>query len=123
MDHAFLVETYASERLKKWGAPKWPPKPPSVRSAPAQPGRSSKPPSVRSAPAQPGRSSKPLDTRTGFYPAARARWASSSCALVNSGRPTEAGARPANAARGASPTSSARSIAIPRRAAACATRS
>ena len=25
----------------KWGAPKWPPKPPSVRSAPAQPGRSS----------------------------------------------------------------------------------
>src|SRR5205807_6705137 len=28
--------------LGKWGAPKWPPKPPNVRSAPAQPGRSSR---------------------------------------------------------------------------------
>src|SRR5882672_1570643 len=38
---------------RKWGAPKWPPKPPNVRSAPAQPGRSSNAPGTRGAPAKP----------------------------------------------------------------------
>src|SRR5467141_3138909 len=36
-----------------WGGPRWPPKPPNVRSAPAQPGRSSAPPHARGAPAKP----------------------------------------------------------------------
>src|SRR3989440_162970 len=54
----------AARGLVTWGAPRWPPKPPNVRSAPAQPGRSSKPPNVRSAPAQPGRSSKPPNVRS-----------------------------------------------------------
>src|SRR5438552_1760927 len=40
-----------------------------------------------------GQAGARLDTPTHSYPAARARWTSSSCALVNSGRPTEAGAR------------------------------
>src|SRR5438132_4171991 len=65
--HASVVS-----HLVAWGARRWPPNPPSARSAPAQPGRASisrqhtgaprwppKPPSARSAPAQPGRSSNP----------------------------------------------------------------
>src|SRR6267378_7633335 len=41
----------------------WPPNPPSLRRAPAKPGRASKPPGLRSAPAKPGRSSKPRSAR------------------------------------------------------------
>src|SRR6266404_9305664 len=87
----------AARGVAKLGAPKWPPKPPSLRSAPAQPGRSSiehggpemapKPPNVRSGPAQPGRSSKPPDDPTGSWFAPRGSALSADCVfLLKNGR-------------------------------------
>src|SRR5439155_1570215 len=45
--------------LLTWGAPRWPPTPPNVRSAPAKPWRSSKPPTFGTPRQKPWRSSKP----------------------------------------------------------------
>src|SRR2546421_8627486 len=48
--HAASVLHVAHRGQPVWGAPKWPPIPPNVRSAPAQPGRSSTPPPALGAP-------------------------------------------------------------------------
>src|SRR5207248_4846300 len=59
---------HVGEDLDKWGAPKWPPKPPNARRAPANPLRATTP-AARFAPAPPGPSPNPLDNPAAAYPA------------------------------------------------------